>query len=170
MAEQTNAPATSAKDVLVIERVFDAPRELVWKAWTDPEMYAKWWGPRGFTGTVRELDVRVGGRFLGAMTSPDFNEGRPIWSTGVYQEVIPLERIVSTDSFADENGNVVSPSEYGMPDDFPREMRVIVTLQDSGDGKTKLTLRHEGMPAGMQTDAGSGWNESFDKMAEALAS
>jgi uncharacterized protein YndB with AHSA1/START domain len=152
----------------VIERTFDAPRELVWKAWTDPEMYAKWWGPRNFTGTVRELDVRVGGTFLGAMTSPDFNEGRPIWSKGIFKEIVPLERLVMTDSFADENGNVVSATEYGMPDDFPLEMVVTVTFEDAGQGKTKMTLRHEGLPASQKDGAGTGWNESLDKMAEIL--
>jgi uncharacterized protein YndB with AHSA1/START domain len=103
------------------------------------------------------------------MTSPDFNEGKPIWSTGVYREIVPLERIVCTDSFSDENGNVVPGTDYGMPDDFPAEMLVTVTFEEAGEGKTKMTLRHEGMPADQQEGANAGWNESFDKMAEVLA-
>jgi uncharacterized protein YndB with AHSA1/START domain len=76
---------------------------------------------------------------------------------------------VVTDSFADEKGNVVPASEYGMPGDFPEEMLITVEFTEV-DGKTKMTLRHEGLPAGeIQDGANQGWNESFDKMAETLA-
>jgi uncharacterized protein YndB with AHSA1/START domain len=167
MAERTDS-TTIEKGVLVIERVFDAPRELVWKAWTDPEMAMRWWGPKGFTAPSCEIDFRVGGKTLFAMQSPEFNEGQPIWSTGVYKEIVPLERIVTTDSFADENGNVVPASHYGMAGDFPLEMLVTVTFEDLG-GRTKLTLRHEGLPASDVEGAGGGWNESFDKLAASLA-
>lgn len=154
---------------LVIERTFDAPRELVWKALSEPERMKRWWGPRTFTAPVVEIDFRVGGKFLAAMQSPDFNNGEPIWSTGVYREIAPLERIVTTDCFADEKGNVVPASHYGMEGDFPLEMLVTVTFEDVG-GKTKMTLRHEGLPAGEHaTGANQGWNESLDKLAESLA-
>lgn len=79
-------PTKEGTQTLVIERVFDAPRELVWKVWTEPEHAMKWWGPRGFTAPVAKMDFRVGGKFLIAMQSPDFNDGKPIWSTGVYKE------------------------------------------------------------------------------------
>src|SRR5439155_11047053 len=116
MAEASNSPSSTG-EALVIERIFGAPRELVWKAWTEPERMMRWWGPRGFTSPVCEVDFRVGGKIFAAMQSPDFNEGRPIWSTGVYKEIVPLQRLVTTDSFADENGNVVPASEYGMTND-----------------------------------------------------
>src|SRR5687767_705130 len=99
MAERTDVTTKTDEGVLVIERVFDAPRELVWKAWTDPEMAMRWWGPKGFTAPSCQIDFRVGGKSLFAMQSPDYNEGRPIWSTGVYKEIVPLERIVTTDCF-----------------------------------------------------------------------
>src|SRR2546426_8488738 len=99
MAEATSNRPTTTEEALVIERVFDAPRELVWKAWTDPEMLMKWTGPQMFTCPHYELDLRVGGKFLMAMQSPEFNEGKPIWSTGVYREIVPLERLVMTDCF-----------------------------------------------------------------------
>jgi uncharacterized protein YndB with AHSA1/START domain len=169
MAERTEARTTVEEGTVVIERVFDAPRELVWKAWSDPQMAMRWWGPEGFTAPAAEIDFRVGGKMLLAMQSPDFNEGRPIWSTGTYREIVPLERIVVTDSFADEKGTVVPATYYGMPDNFPLEMLVTVTFEDV-DGKTKMTLRHEGLPAGeMREGAGTGWNESFDKLADSLA-
>ena len=107
-------------------------------------------------------DFRVGGKFLYLMRSA---EGKDYWSTGVYREIDPLNRIVSTDSFADKEGNIVPASEYGMQEDWPLELMVTVTFEDH-DGKTKLTLRHAGLPEGemvkMTTD---GWNESLDKFA-----
>jgi len=170
MAERTDARTTTEEGTLVIERVFDAPRELVWKAWTDPEQAMRWWGPKGFTSPACEIDFRVGGKTLFAMQSPEFNDGRPIWSAGVYREIVPLERIVTTDSFADESGNVVPATHYGMGSDFPLEMLVTVTFEDLG-GKTRMKLKHEGLPAGeMKDGAGVGWNESFDKLAESLKS
>ncbi len=163
------ATKQSTENALVIERTFDAPRELVWKAWSDPTMAKRWWGPKSFTAPVAEIDFRVGGKNLLAMQSPDFNDGKPIWSGGVYQEIVPLERIVVTDYFADEKGNPVPASEYGMEGDFPPEMLLTITFEDVG-GKTKMTLRHEGLPAGEHTaGANVGWNESFDKLAELLA-
>jgi uncharacterized protein YndB with AHSA1/START domain len=160
---------TKTKDALVIERVFDAPRELVWKAWTDPEQAMKWWGPEGFTAPVCKMDVRVGGTSFMAMQSPEFNDGRPIYSTGVYKELVEPERLVVTDSFADEHGNVVPASHYDMGEDFPLELLISVTFEDIGGGKTKMTLRHEGMPAGTQQDAGQGWSSQFDKLDRLLA-
>jgi uncharacterized protein YndB with AHSA1/START domain len=99
------------------------------------------------------------------MRSP---EGKDYWSTGVYREIVPLERIVCTDCFADEAGNVVPATYYGMSADFPLEMLVTVTFEDQG-GKTKMTLKHSGLPAGdMSEETGAGWNQSFDKLAASL--
>jgi len=168
MAERSDAP-TFTEEALIIERIFDAPRELVWKAWSEPERMMRWQGPKGFTAPVCKLDFRVGGKYLFAMQSPDFNEGKSIWSTGVYREIVPFERIVCTDSFADEDGNVVPASHYGMTRDFPLEMITTVTFEEI-DGKTKMTLHHQGLPLGeMKDGANVGWNESFDKLAEYLA-
>ena len=155
---------------LIIERVFDAPREQVWKAWTDPELMMRWWGPQIFNCPVARIDLRVGGKYLFCMKSdsgPDeWQKG--IWSTGVYREIVPMERIVCTDSFSDEAGNVVSATHYGMPADVPLEMLVTVTFEDF-EGNTRMTLRHDGLPSYMEQDAGTGWSESFDKLAEMLA-
>ncbi len=158
-----NSPATE-KD-LVITRIFDVPRELLWKAWTDPEYMKLWWGPKGFTSPVCKIDFRVGGVYLNCMRSP---EGKDYWSTGVYREIVESERIVCTDCFADEKGNIVPATYYGMSSDFPLEMLVTVTFEED-KGKTKLTLRHAGMPSGADQDgARQGWSESFDKLAEVL--
>jgi len=165
MTERTNVRAASQERGLVIERIFDAPRELVWKAWTEPERMKQWWGPKNFTAPVIKQDFRVGGKHLSCMRSP---EGQDFWSTGVYQEIVLQERIVVTDSFADEHGNVVPASHYGMTGNFPLEMLVTVTFEDLG-GRTRMILRHEGMPADeMGEMASQGWNESLDKLAESL--
>ena len=159
--------ATTGQDnkELTITRIFDAPRELVWKAWTDPEHVKRWLGPRGYTAPFCEIDLRVGGTSLYCMRSP---EGRDYWSTGVYREIVPLERIVSTDSFADEKGNVVPASYYDMSADYPLELLVTVTFEEH-EGKTKLTLKHAGFPSDEERDAArDGWSTSLDKLAESL--
>jgi uncharacterized protein YndB with AHSA1/START domain len=158
---------------LVITRIFDAPVELVWKMWTDPEQYKKWWGPRGFTIPFCKIDFRVGGRFLYCMKATQEIEGpdvwkKGIWNTGVYKEIVPLEKIVCTDSFADDKGNVVPATYYGMSKEFPLEMLVTVKFEEH-NGKTEMTLRHKGIPSGTDSqEANQGWNESFDKLAESL--
>ncbi len=150
---------------LVIERTFYAPLEEVWNAWTQPEMVKKWWGPREYTSPVAIIDFRVGGRTLNCMRGPD---GKDIWSTGVYREIIPLKKVVVTDSFADEQGNVVPGSYYGMGDDFPLELLLTVTFTED-HGITHLKLIHSGMPLGEQMDgARDGWSTSLDKLENLL--
>jgi uncharacterized protein YndB with AHSA1/START domain len=150
---------------LAITRIFDAPRKLVWKTWTECERLSRWWGPKGFTAPFCSIDFRVGGIYLACMRSPD---GKDYWSTGVYREIVPMERIVYTDSFADEKGNVVPAMHYGMSADFPLEMLVTITFEEK-EGKTKMTLRHVGIPSGADQDgARQGWSESFDKLTESL--
>jgi uncharacterized protein YndB with AHSA1/START domain len=156
---------TADTDAAVITRTFDAPRELVWQAWTEPERVMRWWGPKDFTSPACQIDLRVGGKYLFCMRSPD---GQDYWSTGIYHEIEPMQRIVYTDSFADEHGNVVPPTHYGMPDMGATEFRVTVTFEARGD-QTVMTLRHEGLPAGeMRDQAAAGWNESFDKLEASL--
>jgi uncharacterized protein YndB with AHSA1/START domain len=167
-ASENVAKNTDEQD-LVITHVFDAPRELVWKAWTDPALVKRWWGPKGFTAPFCKIDLRVGGVFHYCMRSP---EGKDYWNTGVYREIIEPERIVCTDSFADEQGNVVPASHYGMSSEFPLEILMTVTFKEhkeDHEGKSKLTLRHVGIPSSMREDgAQQGWNESFDRLAEVL--
>lgn len=153
------------KPSLVIERTFEAPRERLWQAWSDPELMKRWFGPKTFTTPFCTIDFRVGGKNLTCMRSP---EGQDFWSTGEYREIVPLEKIVCTDSFADEQGNVVSAEYYGMGSDFPLELLVTVTFTEQ-NGKTTMTMVHEGMPPGEHTDGASGgWSESFDKLENLL--
>ena len=118
MTVETESTKRSTGGELVITRIFDAPRELVWRAWTDPEHFKHWWGPKYYTAPFCKMDFHVGGTYLNCMRSP---EGQDYWSTGVYKEIVPMERIVYTDSFADAEGNVVPATHYGMSPDFPLE-------------------------------------------------
>jgi uncharacterized protein YndB with AHSA1/START domain len=154
-----------ATEALVIERTFDAKRERVWRAWSEPEQIMRWWGPQYFTSPSCKIDFRVGGRYLFCMRSP---EGKDFWSAGVFLAITPFNRIAYTDSFADAQGNVVPATDYGMSPDFPLELNVTVTFEEKG-GKTKMMLRHLGIPAGeMRELTRQGWGGSFDKLADSL--
>jgi uncharacterized protein YndB with AHSA1/START domain len=150
---------------LIITRIFDAPRDLVWKFWTEPERVRCWWGPKDFTVPTSIIDFRVGGKYLHCMRGPD---GKDYWTTGEYREIIPSEIIVSTDNFADKQGNIVPASYYGMTGNWSYELLITVSFEDQ-NGKTKFTLVHEGIPAGeLRDQTKAGWNQSFDKLADCL--
>ena len=145
---------------IVINRVLDLPISKVWQAWTDADEFKKWWGPKDFTCPSSKMEARVGGKYLSCMRGPD---GKEYWSTGVVKEFIPERKLVVTDSFSDEKGNITSASEYGMPGNWPKELLISVFLEEA-DGATKMKLRHEGIPDEMREDCIKGWNESFDKL------
>lgn len=160
---------------IVIERVFDAPVEKVWDAWTNPEMVKKWWGPKGFTAPSIKVDLKVGGKYVFAMRGPAGSQwDKVMYSAGVYQEIVPHEKIVTTDYFSDEHGNRVSPADYDMPDDTPNDMSLTVKFEDAGEGKTKLSIIYaapeteEQYQAMIKSGMVEGWNSSLDKLAEAL--
>jgi len=138
---------------LVLTRVIDAPRELVFKAWTDPKQVAQWWGPRGFSNPVCELDLRPGGAIRIHMRGPD---GTVYPMTGVYNEVVEPERLVFTSAALDEKGHPMF------------EVLTTVTFAEQG-GKTKQTMRArvikitpQAAPyiAGME----QGWTQSLERL------
>jgi uncharacterized protein YndB with AHSA1/START domain len=146
-----NAQNESANRELVITRVFDAPRQIVWKAWTDPEHLMRWWGPHGFKTRVSAMDVRVGGGWRFCMRSP---AGKDEWQYGVYREIVELERLVFSYAFEDDTGK-------------PRhETLVTVTFADEG-AKTRITL-HQGVfeSVAVRDDHVEGWGEALDHLAE----
>ncbi len=154
---------------LIITRVFDAPLAKVWHAWTDPDHLKKWWGPETFTSPVIKIDFRVGGKYLYCMRGQP-GPGMPeqdFWSAGVFQEIVPMKKIVTSDHFADAEGNYISPKDVGMPGEWPDEMIVTAEFEDLG-GKTKLTLTHIGHPIEMMKMAELGWGTSLDKFAACL--
>jgi uncharacterized protein YndB with AHSA1/START domain len=125
MAARSNAVITEPTErELAIERVFDAPRELVFKCWTEPEHLARWIGPKGFSGTIVACELREGGIFRAHMRGPD---GQDHWQHGVFREIVPPERIVRTYCWTDTDGRPTRP-----------ETLLTVTFADLG-GRTRLT-------------------------------
>ena len=153
---------SALQNEIVINRVFNLPVSVVWLAWTDADYFKKWWGPRGFTCPSSQMEARVGGKYLNCMRGPD---GKEYWSTGVVKELIPERKLVITDSFSDEKGNIKPASEYGMSGDWPKELLITVYLEEA-DGATKMKLKHQGIPAEMREDCIKSWNESFEKLEE----
>jgi len=150
---------------IVITRVIDAPRSRIFKTWTEPEHLTRWWAPDGCTTPFCKVDLRPGGRFHYCMRLPD---GREIWAIGIYRHIVEPERIVYVDSFADENGNPIPPTHYGMSADHPAESLVTVTFAEQA-GKTQLTLRHA-IPEAIKEreDTQKGWTQMFDRLANYL--
>jgi uncharacterized protein YndB with AHSA1/START domain len=143
-------------DQLEVTRTFDAPIAALWKAWTEPAQFMKWYGPKGFTTPTCEIDLQIGGRHLWSMQSPD---GRQMFFAGAYKEIVPMEKLVFSDGMSDAEGNPISME--GMPP----SMDVTVTFS-SANGKTTVTLSH--MHSGPEDQAGMGWNQAFDKLEAIL--
>jgi uncharacterized protein YndB with AHSA1/START domain len=152
MTERT----TNLLENLEIIRIFDAPRELVWKAWTDPQIVMRWWGPQGFTSPVCKIDFRVGGQYLFCMRAP---EGQEWWVGGEYCEIIPHEKIVSVLFYADKNGKIDPPDKNDV------EVRDVVTFEDIGNGRTKLIFKRSYWDEGEDV----GLSQIFDKLATVLS-
>jgi uncharacterized protein YndB with AHSA1/START domain len=149
-------------DAVVIERIVDAPLALVWQMWTDPEHFKAWYGPDGATIPVAKVDVAVGGRRLVCMEMQTPNGPMQMWFTGEYREVVENQRLVYTESMSDENGNVSSPADTGMPEGHPTTTEVSVELTDIG-GRTKMVLTHTGIPA--DSPGAAGWVMALDKLS-----
>lgn len=156
---------------LVITRVFDAPRELVFKAWTEPERLQKWWGPKGFALEIVKLDLRPGGMFLGSQRSP---EGHVMWGKFVYQEIVAPEKLVFVQSFSDEEGNTIRAPFSPV---WPLEIINHLTLAEQ-DGRTLLTFRGGPINAteeerqafeGMRPMVQQGFGGTFDQLDAFLA-
>ena len=160
---------------IVITKVFNAPREKVWQAWTDPELVKQWWGPEGFTAPSIKIDFRVGGKYIYAMHGPDGSEwDRDMYTAGIFEEIVPMEKIVLTDYFSDEEGNRIKPSEEGQAADFPTEMKSTILFEDVGDGKTKLSIIYPKPENEAQWEAilksgmKEGWQSSLNKFEATL--
>jgi uncharacterized protein YndB with AHSA1/START domain len=152
---------------MVITRVFDAPRELVWKAWTDPKYVMQWWGPKGFTAPFCEMDFRVGGKFLCCMRSP---EGQEFWNGGEYHEIVLHEKIVSSMYFSDQEGNKVEAAHYGIEHEAIPDAHDVAIFEDLGNGRTKLTfIGNETMENAKASGQVEGWNQILDKFAAVVA-
>ena len=160
----TSSTQSNEKEI-VITREFAAPRQLVWDVWTQPHHIEKWFGPKGFDTRVEGFDFKVGGRSTYVMVGPD---GIEYPSTGVFKEIVPIEKIVTTDEFGDGFDEIAAAKNI----DLPQGMISTFLFDDLGE-RTKLTLitahptaedkrKHEEM------GVVGGWNSSLDKMEEYL--
>jgi uncharacterized protein YndB with AHSA1/START domain len=165
------ATTTKSPD-FVISRELDAPRELVWKCFTDPERMKQWWGPKGFTVIASKMDLRVGGTYLYGVKAPN---GAPMWGKFTYREIVPPERLVFINSFSDEKGGVTR--HPGAPT-WPLEMVSTFTFEELPGGKTKFTVRwatHNASAEEEKTfDSGrnsmtQGWSGTIEQLEAYLA-
>ena len=154
MPTRTSTEMEERERELVITRIFDAPRHLVFQAWTEPERVARWWGPQGFVMTYCDMDIRPGGTFRVCMRSP---EGTEYWKQGTYREVVAPERLVYTWRW-----------EAGVPD--RRESLVTVEFHDLGE-RTELVLVHDNFAGPGPVDMyDAGWASGLRKLAVHLGS
>ena len=157
----------SGTERMVITRVFDAPRALVWQAWTDPAYAKQWWGPKDFTAPHCEMDFRVGGKFLFCMRAPD---GKEFWTGGEYHEIVPHEKIVLSLYPTDAKGNQVDPAQYGLNHEAIEGARDMVLFEEFGNGQTKLTfVGNEPMKAAQESGQVEGGNQILEKFAVVVA-
>lgn len=157
---------TNEAQRLTLTRTFDAPRDLVWKAWTDPKYVVQWWGPTDFTIPVYRMDFRVGGKFHYCMKTPD---GQEFWGGGEYHEIVPQEKIVFAMYFADADGNKVQPETIGMEHKADADAFDSVLFEDAGGGRTRVTYTgNETMEDAAQSGQLEAMNQSFDKFSEVL--
>lgn len=119
-----------------ISRTLKAPRELVWKVWTDPNHLAQWWGPKGFTVDVAKVDLRPGGTFHYGMRAPN---GEPMWGLFQFREVTPPERLVFVDSFSNEKAEI---TRHPFSGEWPLYMLSTISFEEAGSGTT-LTIQWE---------------------------
>jgi uncharacterized protein YndB with AHSA1/START domain len=155
----------------VISQTFDAPRDVVWKAWTERERLTQWFGPKGFTMSTAKLDFRPGGTLHYCLRSA---EGKEMWGKFVYREIVAPERIVWVNSFSNEQGDL---TRHPMSPSWPSEMLTTTTFAEE-KGRTTVTVRwvpinptederktFEGARDGMR----QGWTGTFEQLADYLA-
>ena len=140
---------------LTITRLFDAPRELVWAAWTEPEQITRWLGPKGWTAHSGGGDLRPGGAWRSCIRSP---QGEDLWASGEYREIDPPSRLVFTYAWESPAG------------ERNRETLITIGFAESA-GKTHMTFTQQGLESAESRDGHeSGWSQAFDDLAAHLAS
>lgn len=162
----TDTANNGKKRNVVVTRLFDAPVEQVWMAWSDPELVMRWWGPVGFTSPLAEMDFREGGTSLVCMSSPAFGD---LYNTWTYQKIVPMQEIEFIQNFADKHGNKIDPATIGLPPDVPQDVRNVVAFKAVGDNRTEMTVTEYGYTSDQAHDLSkAGLEQCLDKMAESL--
>lgn len=157
------------KQDLIITHTFDAPAEKVWQAWTDPELVKQWWGPDGFTCIMAEIDLREGGTSIVGMRAPQEFGGQDSYNTWRYTKITPNKQLAWISHLSDKDGQPIDPAAMGMPADFPQGQEQVVTLEELGDGTTKVTVTEHGWtPGQMMEYSRMGMEQCLAKMEKAL--
>lgn len=157
---------TAQKKDLVLTRVFDAPIELVWNAWADPEQVKRWWGPTGFTCPVAKIDFREGGTSLVCMRAPKEFGGQDMYNTWSYRKIVSMSRIEFIFHFTDKDGTRIDPATLGLGPDMPQEVRHDIAFKVLGEGKTEMTVTEYGYTSDQIVDLSrAGLEQCLDKMA-----
>lgn len=164
----TTRPPAPAEGEVLITRSLQAPRELVWQAWTDPAHLSRWHAPEGCQITFTRFDFRPGGGFHSCIRNPSFGD---CWCVGEYLEISKPGRIVYKMALADAGGNLVSPAQSGHDPEWPAETLVTLTLEELPGGKTRLTL-HQAVQEALarRTGAYPSWLSMLDRLEADLAS
>ena len=151
-------------------RVFNAPLEQVWRAWSTEEFVKQWWGPKGFTCPLAKMEFKEGAVSLVCMRAPKEYGGQDMYNTWRYQKIEPMTRIEYILNFTDKDGNKLDPALTGMPPGIPKNVPHVITFKDLGDNRTEVTVTEYGYTSAEIVELSrSGMNECLDKMAEALA-
>jgi uncharacterized protein YndB with AHSA1/START domain len=159
----------SKKRDIVVTRVFDAPVEQVWKAWSDPEYVMQWWWPTGFTCPLAKMDFREGGTALVCMRAPQEFGGQDLHNTWTYRKIAPMQQIEFILHFADEHGHRADPTTHGLPPDAPQEVRNLVTFKAVGDNRTEMTVTEFDWMVGHTMELSrAGLEQCLDKMERLL--
>ena len=147
-----------------VSRIFNAPVELVWKIWTDPELVKRWWGPQHFTSPVAIIDFRLGGTSLVSMKAPDAMGGQEFFSIWEYINIDPLRTIEFIQNLSDDSGNKIDPVKVGMPPDFPTDIRTVVTFKKITVNTTEMTVIEYAEFGSISHFAQIGLEQSVEKM------
>ncbi|MEP7293043.1 MAG: SRPBCC domain-containing protein, partial [Chloroflexota bacterium] len=122
-----------------VTRVFDAPVEDVWRAWSDADQVMRWWGPTGFTSPTCRMDFREGGTTIVHMRAPADFGGQDFYNTWTYSKIVPMQRIEFIQNFADQDGKRISPADAGLSAEIPEDVRSLVTFRALDDHHTEIT-------------------------------
>ena len=159
---------TVRREDLVVTRIIDAPIEVVWKAWTDPDHVRRWWGPKYYTSPSCKIDLREGGKYVFCMRAPEDQGGQDSYTAGTYTKIVPMQRLEFTQGLADKDGNPIDPAQLGMPPDFPSVIRTTVAFKAKGN-MTELTITEFDWPVSqMYVYSYAGMQQSMDKLGESL--
>ena len=151
-------------------RTYPVSVEVVWAAWTSPELIRRWWGPEGFTCPIARMDVRAGGVSLLAMQAPQQYGGGQTYNTWSYGVVEPMARLEYVMRFADPTGTTIRPADAGIPPGVPDAVPHVVTFTATADGGTELSITESGYTTPQARDMSQGGlDQCLDKLAEVLA-